>query len=347
MRQSVLTIVTVIAFVASASGGEVGTALVVRAAVDQTGPTAPSDVDRMLQAERDAEVELAVGAVRLGLLKARVRVAQGRHADAVAVARRAMEAAKRLPPAVDTDKLIEPLRAVIADARARRAGHRPRPAMSLTTIPAQAGGSTTHASTAPQAATQPRQQATPAAPPVGVPDGKRLSPADAAALDAARYALDADVQRGYKSDEADALLRVAEARRIPHGTLIYPDDWAEMTKRRAAYADGIIYAGPEFQDENGELKQTVIYDIGTLIVPIPDFTDVPEMNLETLTRDGADRAALRRASEIFTGYARELAAGIPLLNYFGGVNETRARPRIDEAARDELMRLVQEVIESR
>ncbi len=307
-------------------------AVVLAASTVRAGDTPRGDdVPRIVQEERAAEAALAVGVVRLGLLKVRARVAQGKLAAAVAVGEKSLEAARGLPESSDRASLVESLEAAIAVARSARAKvpTEEKPALTLQDI-GDAGG-----------------RNDPARPATGYfPDWKSFSIEDAAQRRQQREAYRADLERTYRADEADVRARFGEARRIPSKILVYPDDWAELTKRRAKYDDGIIYAGPEFRTEDGELKRTVVYDIRTLLTDVPRFTGPPELDLETKNRSLADRAALRWSSEIFTGYAHELAAGIELLRYFGGVDESYGSPDQGEAERAELMRLVQQVLEA-
>jgi hypothetical protein len=157
-----------------------------------------------------------------------------------------------------------------------------------------------------------------------------------------------DERRAYKSDEADALLDTERSRRIPRSLLTYPEDWPDITERRKKYADGTIYKGEPFRGKDGQMRYTAIYDLRDLLVEVPDFTDAPEMDLAEEIRNVGDRAALRFQSEIFRGYAEDLAAGVPLLQFFGGVDESRIPPshRAYHERHEELLGLIKEVLEA-
>jgi hypothetical protein len=69
-----------------------------------------------------------------------------------------------------------------------------------------------------------------------------------------------------------------------------------------------------------------LYDIRDLIYVAPDFQPPMGVTVGEQLRNLFDREALRWRSEIFGGLPEDLAAGIPLLRYFGGIDD-RAGPR--------------------
>lgn len=296
---------------------DVADALLAQAAADAGVPAAAASqqITAAQHAERQAEVELAVGAVRLGLLKARTRLALGRLDDAIAVAEASLAAAEHLPQSVDRKPLVDPLNEVLAQARAVQPGQA-RPVLQLRDL----GGAV------------PARE-------VGEPDGP----------------YEKFLQRGVRELKAKAeaeryaaLDRYGEDPNLARKVLVYPPDWTEISRRRERFRDGRIYTGPETRNDQGELRQTVIYDVGALIQDVPNFTDAPQLDLDVQTRTLADREALRRGSEIFNGYAEDLAVGIPLLYYFGGIEESSVPPnRGEEARMAELQRIIQQVIEAR
>ncbi len=272
-------------------------------------PTRAEGGDTVTAAERaeaEAEVDLAVGAVRLTLLRARTRLAKDRYNDAIDVAIKGLGAVETLPSTVDRASLIDPLEKVITDARAKR----------------EAAGAEASSKQAPRVA------------------------GDAGSKP------DATIQAASKADslgidEGEALARIGESRALPSSVMVYPRDWQQRTARRAEYADGIMYKGEPFRDENGEIKQTIVYDIQGLLMPVPRFFDLPAMDLRITTREVGDRAALRSGSAIFSGYAHDLAQGVSLLPYFGGIGGARYMEPIDRQAQDDLMRMVREVLEAK
>jgi hypothetical protein len=171
--------------------------------------------------------------------------------------------------------------------------------------------------------------------------------ADTYLEDLERLRFQGALRRSYKADEVDALVDVEQSRRIPRRIMVYPEDWQALSSRRERYRDGIIYKGPEFRGENGELQQTIVYYIKDLTMPMRHFGAVGPFSLRDETRNVADRAALRASNDIFTGKPRDLAAGIPLLPYFGGVGETYLPPNRGEQEYADLMGLIEEILEGR
>lgn len=149
-----------------------------------------------------------------------------------------------------------------------------------------------------------------------------------------RAILDRDEQRhfyeralrlAYKSIEARLLMEADEARVAPEGDIAYPNDWPERVARRQQYADGVIARSDSWTDADGREWYLAVYDIHDLIYVPPDFTPTDGIPLSRSVRDLQDRAALRDGSYIFTGYPEDLAAGIPLLRYFGSVDDYAIR----------------------
>ncbi len=103
--------------------------------------------------------------------------------------------------------------------------------------------------------------------------------------------------------------------------LTYPDDWAAKTARRKARRDGRIWKGPNRTTKDGKTFYTAIYDASDLLlIPPAQFRPPPETNTQLAITNALDREALRQYSDIFSGTARDLAEGIPLLQYFGGLD---------------------------
>lgn len=275
---------------------------------------APTDADDAIRAEREAEVELAVGVIRLGLLKSRARLAQGRFDDAHAIAERTLLAIDDLPDTVDRDALTRPLRRVLADAKAGRKSSPPL-------------------SDAPQ--------------PILLTEVGDAAPNDGITFEEVVYRDLSEQDARHLANVDDAVDRLAEAPIMSGKVLVFPADWEAMSQRRARYRDGVIYRGPEFRDEGGEVRQTVVYDIGDLTHRVPNFTDSPRLDLHFITQNALDREALRRHSNIFTGFPRDLEAGIPLLEFFGGVDEHHFGGASSEAEKSDLIRIMGQVLDGR
>ncbi len=142
----------------------------------------------------------------------------------------------------------------------------------------------------------------------------------------ARRAYQDALRDAYKDDEARLLVQVDEARTAPNGIVSYPDDWPEKAARRdARYPGGRIAKGASVTDADGTEWYVAVYDIHDLIYVPPDFVPVASMHPLENFRNFADRHAIRWQSQIFRGFPEDLAAGIPLLNYFGGIDPFQLR----------------------
>ncbi len=105
--------------------------------------------------------------------------------------------------------------------------------------------------------------------------------------------------------------------------LAYPDDWAAKTARRKAHRDGRRWKGPNRTTKDGKTFYTAIYDVSDLLlIPPARFRPAPETNTQLAIMNALDRHALRENSMIFRGTAEDLAAGLPLLQYFGGLHSS-------------------------
>ena len=121
--------------------------------------------------------------------------------------------------------------------------------------------------------------------------------------------------------------------------VVYPEDW-QSAKARTVDDTGVLFDGPDFENEQGEVVRTVIYDVRSLLHPRLHFQYIPGSDLYSITQSTADREALRRGSEIFSGYADDLAEGIPLLGQFGGTGNWPATFGDREQEMDELARII-------
>jgi len=129
------------------------------------------------------------------------------------------------------------------------------------------------------------------------------------------------LRQAYKADEARVLVEADEARVAPTGVVSYPDDWPQIVAKRAKYKDGVIARSPSWVDSDGREWYVALYEIRDLVFVPPDFDRAMGAGPVEQMRNALDRDALRWRSEIFGGYADDLAAGIPLLRYFGGIDE--------------------------
>jgi hypothetical protein len=152
------------------------------------------------------------------------------------------------------------------------------------------------------------------------------APPPAAAPPSPDFARQGRLRDRYEADAARALTEADEGRLIPRGVVSYPPDWRERMAKRKKWADGVIARSPSTYDKDGREWYAAIYDIHDLTYVPPDFANERIMaHSSVLLRDALDRQALRDGSMIFRGTAADLAAGIPLLRYFGGVDPWLAR----------------------
>lgn len=129
------------------------------------------------------------------------------------------------------------------------------------------------------------------------------------------------LEEAAKSDELRRLVEADEARVAPQSDVSYPDDWKERVARRSRFAGGEVARSATAKDASGRESYAAIYEINDLSYVPPDFQ--PSISLDPVEdlRNTLDRDALRNRSMIFGGWPEDLAAGIPLLRFFGGVDD--------------------------
>ncbi len=166
----------------------------------------------------------------------------------------------------------------------------------------------------------------------------------AGAAGEARTAYQGALERAVKEDEVRVLVNADESRLVPDGEVAYPPDWPERTARRQAWAGGMVARTPSWRDKDGREWFVAVYDIHDLIYVPPDFLPGAHFRgIDAFTlQTSRDREALRRRSMIFGGGAIELAEGIPLLRYFGGVDPFVDRgPKYSPEKQAEIVKLIQ------
>lgn len=283
--------------VAWAAGGD-DRDLIEAAAADRRAPAAApaaagaAKTDGLDAVESQARSEAALAQARLELVLARKSLKAGDAADA---ARRARAALKLLEPAAG-DVSVWELQAEGILARASRAQAR----VTLSDSPQEAA-------TTPAAAT----------------DGPRTP--TIVEQDEARLAYQGALHEAYSADETRRLIEAHEARVAPQGEVAYPPDWKDRVARRAKWSGGEVARTRSWTDKDGREWYAAIYDIRDVTYVVPDFQPVVSLDFAENDRNGRDREALRQRSAIFGGYAEDLAAGIPLLRFFGGVDDMAFR----------------------
>ncbi len=331
--------------------------LIARAASEwQTPPVSPgaanepANADAQLAAsERRARLAVSASTARLELIMARKALRGARNDDAAKHARAALAA---LAPLGDSEEFGE--LALQAEGILSRATRAPVTAGAMQPLsPVGAGSGQPPAAAGPKALPEPRDPARAAAriargydgadtPEIdtrgnadalheramlrahedsGYRPGREVVDLDAVyERDRQRLAYEGALREAYKADEARLLVEADQARIAPQGEIAFPDDWQERISKRAANRDGVAARSSTWTDKDGRQWHVAVYDIADLTYVPPDFAPIGGIDFVESLWNAEDRAALRWRSQIFGGYAEDLAAGIPLLRYFGGLD---------------------------
>ena len=257
------------------------------AGAQQSGPPAPAS--QAADAEREARDALLLARVRLELTLARKALSAGREVEAARRALRARELIRTLAGRIDAQP--EALQAEGIVARARQAG------VDVDALAKQTGQPIASAES----------------------QGQQAVPAQA------DLTHQKQVQQRVAQDRVRMLHAADEVQIVPLGEISYPPDWPARIARRARYRGGQIARSASWIDDEGRERYAAIYDIHDLIYVPPDFQPPFSLVLPEQLRNELDREALRQRSQIFNGYAEDLAAGIPLLRFFGGVDDFEYR----------------------
>jgi len=311
-------------------------------------PPAARGSDDLGELEREARIDLTLAQARLELVLARKALKTHEHKDAALRAHRVLNLLKELPQEVDAS--VYELQAEGILARAEKAGIdvdalRPQ-VVAEGVLPgfddylddqaraaAKVGRGYTGADrdtidTRGDAETLRQRTLRRQVPDdYGYRPGKEIFDIEAILeRDRQRLYYEDALRTAYKADEARLLTRADEARVVPDDDIAYPDDWPEKVAKRAKYAGGEIARSQSWIDKDGREWYVAIYDIRDLIYVPPDFQPPYSLDLDENLRNALDRHALRLYSGIFHSYYPEdIAAGIPLLRYFGGVDEFALR----------------------
>ena len=309
-------------------------------------PATAANGDELSQAERTARSEANTALARLELVLARKAVRAEDWPTAARKALRAQVLLRQVPPEIDTSELGLQIDGILA--RAAKAGVKiealARDAAAEAPLPEGEAQMDRQTQAAAKIARQyngsdrpdidnsgdaralreraVRRQATDN---FGYRPGREIIDVDSIlAQDEQRLPYQGALSEAYRSDEARALVEAHEARIIPDGVVSYPNDWPQRVERRKKWAGGQIARSPSWYDKDGREWYVAIYDIHDLIYVPPDFGLYGEFGTlgpygEGLMTQG-DRIALRNRSMIFGGSAQDLAEGIPLLRYFGGLD---------------------------
>ena len=238
---------------------------------------------------------------------------------------------------MDREPLVKPLEQVIIAARVERGGG---PDAGAIAVSSSLEDQLRAAQRELDAATAPRERF--------YPRSESLTETDVFLQDIERGRWDADLRLGYKIDEADALVELSESRRVPRKLLTYPQDFDAKGRRRQGADDGIIYRGPEFRGEDGELRRLIIYNIRDLHTRIPKFGWIPVFTRGLEHGSVVDGGLLSVGSTwLFPGdlpyHPRETS---PPLRYLG-LDEWHIFGSAEQHEQGDLMRVIEEVLHAR
>lgn len=289
-----------------------------RPAAPVPAPTPAADVKSALQ-ERQAQNELTLAQVRVDLLQARKAYRSGDAAIATARARAVLTALATLPDDVDASAYELQAEGILARASS------PRSAQSTAAVGAAAAR--------PNAATLSDGAAETSARSAARVDHGYRSGAGGIDMNAvrsedqARMAYEAALWQGYSAWETDHLVDAHASRDGPGpGEWVqYPANWSEIVRKRERYKDGVIARGSSARDADGREWYVAVYEINDLTYVPPDFQLARGLTPDEELRIQLDRDALRYQSQIFRGWPEDLAAGIPLLRFFGGADDFAMR----------------------
>ncbi|MBN2563748.1 MAG: hypothetical protein JXQ75_22755 [Phycisphaerae bacterium] len=155
---------------------------------------------------------------------------------------------------------------------------------------------------------------------------------------------DRELARARRLNRVEWLLSNNEAAMAPLADMTFPADWPERSSRRARYRDGVIYESQPFTGKDGKTYTTAIYDLGDLVHPVPNFYATYPGTARMQRMQMLDRDYLRERSQIFNGYADDLAAGLPLLHFFGGIDNNAVSTRTDPRETDRIVRIIERFV---
>lgn len=309
-------------------------------AVPQVVNSAAAGADALGAEERRARAEVALAQVRLELVLARKAIQASAWREAATHALEAQRWIRQLPAGVDGS--VWDLQAEGVLAKAQRAGVKVeaiKPAVRVAGAAAEQpssppAGPTSSPSGAALAPAVPVDSTAAARPGAAAMDAKPSGSERSAAvfeleteadIDEARLQYERQLYNAYKSAEVRSLIEADEARVPPVGEIGFAPNWPQIVAGRSAYAGGAIARSDPWTDKDGTQWYAALYDIRDLTYEVPDFAPALTGDITEDRRNALDRDALRRGSAIFNGDADDLACGLPLLRYFGGVDDMEFR----------------------
>jgi hypothetical protein len=316
------------------------------------------------QAEREARIDLTLAQGRLELVLARKALRTHQIKDAAIRAQRVLDLLKELPPGLDASEYELQAEGILA--RAEKAG------VDLAAVAQQAAGEKMprgfddYLDRQTQAAAEVGRRYTGADRDTintrvdaqtlrqrtlqrqipgdyGYRPGKEIFDTDAILeRDRQRVYYEDALQKAYSADAARLLTEADEARVAPVGEIAYPDDWPEKVAKRAKYAGGEIARSESWIDQEGREWYVAVYDIRDLIYVPPDFQPTFSLDPAEDLRNTLDRHALRWGYGFFGGlYPWDLDVTIPLLRYFGGVDDYAWRgPKYSAERQEQIVAMI-------
>jgi tetratricopeptide (TPR) repeat protein len=159
--------------------------------------------------------------------------------------------------------------------------------------------------------------------------------------DMAQHEYDRHVAAALRQNRVNWFLTNNYAAIVPMSDMTFPADWLEKTAARSRYHGGVIYETAPFTGDDGETYTTAIYDLGDLVAPVPNFYAAYPGTAREQRNEDLDRAYLRERSYIFNGYPEDLAAGLPLLHFFGGIDNWAISTRTDPNQTARVLRTIE------
>ncbi|MBL8879259.1 MAG: hypothetical protein JNG88_09085 [Phycisphaerales bacterium] len=336
-------------------------------AAERTAPVAADE--SLADEERSARAGLALAQARVELIAARKLLRADRSADAAKKANRVLALLRKLPSDVDASEFELQAEGILA--KARRAAGKQSAALgdrdNDDTLKAESkldarsreaarlgkhfdGSDTPDVDTRGDAAAL-RERARNNQNPdkSGYHPGKEIIDERAVhtrSKERVRY--EGALHEAVAEDEAARLTAAEESRLAGEADVTYPDDWRDRVARRERWKDGMIARGPAVVGPDGKEWFLGVYDLRDIAYEPPDFSLPFGIHPAEEWRNQLDREALRWRSQIFNGYADDLAGGIPLLRFFGGTDDFESRgPKYNPAIERMVERLVRMITDQR
>lgn len=292
----------------------------------------------LIQESQAAQVDQVFRSVRLKIIQARGATRSGDAALAKELVRAATDALDRLPERIDTAPYRRELQALLIRA-VRKGGEAATPENGRLPQRGSTGVVTSPTGTrTPLLDELGDESAT--RPDVDMKTGEIID-VDAILAEAPRrHAYDRALGLALDRRRAETILSNNEAA-MPLEGMTFPADWAERTQRRERHRDGVIFEGEPFTGADGKTYTTAIYDLAELVHPVPNFYSDYPGTARRQRMENEDRYYLRERSMIFNGSARDLAAGMPLLHFFGGIDNNAISSRTAPRETDRIVRTLE------